>query len=99
MLHLTALNLNPCSQLYLYRRVHKPCIIPSLHSVLLFLQVADDGHPIEVVRYNWEISSLELLCMIRDVVKKDHKGTAAKSFTFMVPFAYGTFHTHLNRDG
>lgn len=53
-------------------------------------QVADDGHPIEVVRYNWEISSLELLCKIRDVVKRDHKGVAAKSFTFMVPFAYGT---------
>ena len=51
---------------------------------------AVDGRPIKTLIYDWEMTSLELLGMIQDLVHEDHPELLARSFTFLVSHAAGS---------
>jgi len=48
-----------------------------------------DQHPVKIVRYDYEMSSLELLGLIRDKITEDDASLLARTISFIIPHAYG----------
>jgi len=50
---------------------------------------ATDGHPVVVVRYDFEITSLELLGKIRDAIRTKHPDLLARTISMVITHEYG----------
>ena len=50
---------------------------------------ASDGHPVVVVRYDFECTSLELLGTIRDAIRTKHPDLLARTISMVITHEYG----------